>query len=68
MPKRLDNNDLELDPRRRVLLRGRGAEPYADRVVRLVRAAVNGEFDVDPLKCDPWCPHRRLCRYYKPAS
>jgi ATP-dependent helicase/DNAse subunit B len=68
LPKRLDNNDLEVDPRRRVLLRGQGAEPYADRIVRLVRAAVNGEFDVDPLRCDPWCPHRRVCRYYKPAS
>src|SRR5713226_6911311 len=68
LPKRLDNNDLELDPRRRAILVDRGMKPYADRVVRLVRAAVNGEFDVDPLKCDPWCPHRRLCRYYKPAS
>jgi ATP-dependent helicase/DNAse subunit B len=68
LPKRLDNNDLELDPRRRAILTEQGIEPYADRIVRLVRAAVNGEFDVDPLKCDPWCPHRRLCRYYKPAS
>src|SRR5713226_2147055 len=55
LPKRLDNNDLELDPRRRAILVDRGMKPYADRVVRLVRAAVNGEFDVDPLKCDPWC-------------
>jgi ATP-dependent helicase/DNAse subunit B len=65
---RLEQDLIELDPRRRAILVDRGTKPYADRVVRLVRAAVNGEFDVDPLKCDPWCPHRRLCRYYKPAS
>jgi ATP-dependent helicase/DNAse subunit B len=65
---RLEPDLIELDPHRRAILAEQGIEPYTDRVVRLVRAAVNGEFDVDPLKCDPWCPHRRLCRYYKPAS
>jgi ATP-dependent helicase/DNAse subunit B len=65
---RLEQDLIELDPRRRAILVDQGTKPYADRVVRLVRAAVNGEFDVDPLKCDPWCPHRRLCRYHKPAS
>jgi len=65
---RLEQDLIELDPRRRAILVDQGTTPYADRVVRLVRAAVNGEFDVDPLKCDLWCPHRRLCRYHKAAS
>ncbi len=37
----------------------------ADRVRELVGDALSGRFDIDPLKCDEWCPYRPVCRFKK---
>ena len=42
--------------------------PIADRIVALAAGAVAGRFDVDPLKCDDFCPYRPVCRYRKAAA
>ncbi|MGH7916250.1 MAG: PD-(D/E)XK nuclease family protein, partial [Candidatus Binataceae bacterium] len=42
-----------------------GVETYPNRIAELVASAMRGEFEVDPLKCDPWCSYRTLCRYHK---
>ncbi|MGH8013827.1 MAG: PD-(D/E)XK nuclease family protein [Candidatus Binataceae bacterium] len=42
-----------------------GAELYPDRIRELVASAIRGEFEVDPMKCDQWCPYRPFCRYHK---
>jgi RecB family exonuclease len=36
------------------------------RIRALVARARGGRFDVDPDPCDPWCPHRAVCRYQPP--
>jgi RecB family exonuclease len=40
----------------------------ADRLFELVDSAAIGHFDVDPLKCDQFCPYRSICRFRKPLS
>ncbi|MFZ0890330.1 MAG: PD-(D/E)XK nuclease family protein, partial [Candidatus Binataceae bacterium] len=59
---------IEIDPQRRAQFLKQGeAAPAADRIVGLVMGAAAGYFDVDPLRCDDWCPFRRVCRYRKPG-
>ncbi|HJU29504.1 MAG TPA: PD-(D/E)XK nuclease family protein, partial [Candidatus Binataceae bacterium] len=59
-PFRIPPQMLELDP----------AEPecattVAGRIATLVRSVADGRFDIDPLDCSDYCPHRRVCRYKK---
>jgi hypothetical protein len=42
--------------------------PIARRVVDLAASAINGQFDVDPLRCDDYCAFRRVCRFNKAAG
>jgi RecB family exonuclease len=37
----------------------------AARVRELVRDALDGRFDVDPLECSDFCPYRPVCRFAK---
>jgi RecB family exonuclease len=41
-------------------------EGIADGIRGLVARASDGYFDVDPEPCDPYCPHRPVCRYQRP--
>jgi ATP-dependent helicase/DNAse subunit B len=60
---------VETDPRLRARRIDSGAAPsVADRVIEIVASAVAGQFDVDPLGCDEYCPFRRVCRYEKPRN
>lgn len=59
---------IEIDPARREALAANGTPSKAERVIELVSAAANGQFDVDPLECDGFCPFRHICRYYKPGA
>ncbi len=59
---------VEIDPVRRATLGAQGRPSKADRVIEMVSAALGGQFDIDPLKCDDFCPFRRICRYYKPET
>jgi ATP-dependent helicase/DNAse subunit B len=45
--------------------RARAADPVPDRILALAGDAIDGRFDVDPRKCDDWCPYRPVCRYHK---
>ncbi|HUY19008.1 MAG TPA: PD-(D/E)XK nuclease family protein [Candidatus Binataceae bacterium] len=45
------------------------ARPPADdsvaaRILTLVDDAIAGRFDVDPRRCDAWCPYRPVCRFH----
>jgi ATP-dependent helicase/DNAse subunit B len=39
--------------------------PITQRIIALVDQAMAGHFDVDPRRCEEWCPFRTVCRYYK---
>jgi hypothetical protein len=56
---------VELDSNRRAQALAAGAIPVAERVWGLIDDALGGRFDVDPRRCDDWCPYRSVCRYYK---
>jgi len=45
-----------------------GAPPIPERILALCDDALAGRFDVDPRRCDDWCPYRAVCRYYKGAE
>jgi RecB family exonuclease len=59
---------VDFDPRRRARALAAGATPIAERIIALVDGALAGRFDVDPRRCDDWCPYRTVCRYYKAAE
>jgi ATP-dependent helicase/nuclease subunit B len=69
----LKNRDKESEPRPiplsvlGSLLESAGEKTVAARILNLVAGAVDGRFDVDPLKCSQYCPYRRVCRYRKPV-
>lgn len=42
-----------------------GVVRMKDRVLGLVKQALAGRFDIDPLECKEWCPYRRICRFDK---
>ncbi|HZP45907.1 MAG TPA: PD-(D/E)XK nuclease family protein [Candidatus Binataceae bacterium] len=39
------------------------ALPVAARIADLLEQALAGRFDVDPLRCDSFCPYRAVCRF-----
>jgi len=45
-----------------------GEPPVPERILALVGDALAGRFDVDPRRCDDWCPYRAACRYDKAAE
>jgi ATP-dependent helicase/DNAse subunit B len=61
----VDVAQVETDPESRAESARRGEPSIADNIVALVDSALRGEFDVDPRRCDDFCPYRRLCRYHK---
>lgn len=70
----LKNRDKESEPRPIPLSvlgssfeKTAGEKTVAARILNLVAAAVDGRFEVDPLKCSNYCPYRRVCRYRKPV-
>lgn len=56
---------VESDPKLRAAAKQAGEPPVAERIIALVDEALAGRFDVDPRRCDDWCPYRKVCRYYK---
>lgn len=52
-------------PDQRAAAAAAGKYPIAERIIALVDGAIAGRFDVDPRRCDEWCPYRSVCRYYK---
>jgi ATP-dependent helicase/nuclease subunit B len=40
-------------------------DPVPARLLALAGDALAGRFDVDPRKCEDWCPYRPVCRYHK---
>jgi PD-(D/E)XK nuclease superfamily len=54
---------VDPDPVRRAKAAAAGANPIAERILDLVDSALGGRFDVDPRRCDEWCPYRTVCRY-----
>jgi hypothetical protein len=59
---------VDLSPERRAAAIKANEYPIAERIVALVDEALAGRFDVDPRRCDDWCPYRTVCRYYKTAE
>lgn len=55
---------VDPDPARRAKAAASGINPVAERILALVDDALDGRFDVDPRRCDDWCPYRNVCRYY----
>ncbi|HTW89347.1 MAG TPA: PD-(D/E)XK nuclease family protein [Candidatus Binataceae bacterium] len=45
--------------------RAHTVDSVPDRIVALAGDAIAGRFDVDPRKCDDWCPYRPVCRYHQ---
>lgn len=43
--------------------RAHADDPVPERILALAGDAMAGRFDVDPRKCDAWCPYRPVCRY-----
>ena len=58
---------VDIDPARRAAAAQSGY-PVAERIISLVDEALTGRFDVDPRRCDDWCPFRKVCRYYPTAD
>jgi hypothetical protein len=46
-------------------VRAAADNPIPERIVALARDAVAGHFDVDPRRCDEWCPYRGVCRNFR---
>lgn len=59
---------VDPDPRTRARALAAGVVPIPERIIALVDGALAGRFDVDPRRCDDWCPYRTVCRYYKAAE
>jgi len=59
---------VDIEPERRAAAIKANEYPIAERIVALVDEALAGRFDVDPRRCDDWCPYRTVCRYYKTAE
>ncbi|MGH7905355.1 MAG: PD-(D/E)XK nuclease family protein [Candidatus Binataceae bacterium] len=58
---------FEIDAEARQKLNGSNPPILAERMIALAAEAASARFDVDPLRCDDYCPYRRICRYYKPG-
>ncbi|HTY54319.1 MAG TPA: PD-(D/E)XK nuclease family protein [Candidatus Binataceae bacterium] len=56
---------IETDLEHRAGLDRRGEPSIADTIITLIDSALEGGFEVDPRRCDEYCPYRRLCRYHK---
>jgi ATP-dependent helicase/DNAse subunit B len=67
-PREIPLAMLETDPAKRVAIEAAGGATIAGRIAKLVAAALEGRFDIDPLSCSQYCPHRRVCRYNKSFS
>ncbi len=59
---------VDPDARQRAKAITSGSPPIAERIIALVDDALAGRFDVDPRRCDDWCPYRSVCRYHKTAG
>ncbi len=45
--------------------RAHSVDPIPERILALAGDAIAGRFDVDPRKCEDWCPYRPVCRYHQ---
>ena len=43
-------------------------DPVPERILAMAGDALAGRFDVDPRKCDYWCPYRAVCRYHRSGN
>ncbi len=60
----IERHRVETDPKLRAADAAAGHPSLAERIFELVGEAREGRFDVDPLKCEQFCPYRRVCRLW----
>jgi len=57
----VDRASIDPDP----ALRAPVDNAIPERIVAMVRDAIAGRFDVDPRRCEDWCPYRGVCRNFR---